>query len=167
MKPNGWMGLVILAAAVIRLASSWAAPGRLDSAGDGDSAGAILIRTQRFDPSAYAGVDAGPDGLPGVAGVDDGFNGLVDDPTELGATGSDDRFVVISEAEFLADPDSLPLVLQRGAFVPDANEASDPLGRDDPRADPDSRGRRMRAFYRRGATEWMRDESMRGDQDYR
>ena len=35
--------------------------------------------------------ELGPDGLPGTAGVDDDNNGTIDDASETGACGSDDR----------------------------------------------------------------------------
>ncbi|MGB7325770.1 MAG: hypothetical protein WBD31_12925 [Rubripirellula sp.] len=78
------------------------------------------VATKTYDSGAVVGVDAGLDGLPGIALVDDGFNGIVDDRVELGATGSDDRLIVLSETAYQADPDGPPLVLQRGAWL-DAN----------------------------------------------
>lgn len=42
------------------------------------------------DPPPYRPVYAGPDGKPGVAGVDDDVSGTVDDASELGWPGSDD-----------------------------------------------------------------------------
>ncbi|TWU47942.1 hypothetical protein [Rubripirellula reticaptiva] len=82
------------------------------------------VATKTYDARALIGVDAGPDGLPGIALVDDGFNGIVDDAVELGATGSDDRLIVLSEAAYQADPDVLPLVLQRGAWLDASGEPS-------------------------------------------
>ncbi len=77
----------------------------------------VLVRSQAFDPDGRVGVDAGADGRPGIAWVDDGANGIVDDPVELGATGSDDRLIVVSGDEFAAQPETLRSVLQRGAWV--------------------------------------------------
>jgi hypothetical protein len=44
----------------------------------------------------------GPDGRPGVAGVDDDGNGVTDDMSELGAPGSDDRNGVLNAHEWYA-----------------------------------------------------------------
>ncbi len=70
-----------------------------------------------FDSGAVIGLDAGRDGLPGIAGVDDGANGVVDDRAELGATGSDDRLFTLSKTEYDSDPAAMPLVLQRGGWT--------------------------------------------------
>ena len=50
-----------------------------------------VIQVSRWDPQAVVYVSAGNDAQPGVAGVDDEGNGVVDDRAELGATGSDDE----------------------------------------------------------------------------
>ena len=55
---------------------------------------AAIQRVEYYCPTARLVLDAGSDGQPGVAGVDDANNGIVDDPHELGATGSDDRLTV-------------------------------------------------------------------------
>ncbi|WP_146453635.1 hypothetical protein [Rubripirellula tenax] len=78
-----------------------------------------MVHSQHFETDAYVGVDAGADRLPGIANVDDGFDGVVDNPVELGATGSDDRFVVMTADQYAMAPDLLPLVLQRGAWIGD------------------------------------------------
>lgn len=49
-------------------------------------------------PAIFRRVDRGNDGQPGAGGVDDNRNGTSDDPTELGAPGSDDKprnFVIV------------------------------------------------------------------------
>ena len=86
--------------------------------------GVQRIVVQRFDPTALVMIRAGADGQPGVAGVDDNGDGIVDNRSELGATRSDDECVVIAGEERI--PSGEPtLVLQQGAFVP-ANDASPP-----------------------------------------
>ncbi|QDT06020.1 hypothetical protein K227x_44270 [Rubripirellula lacrimiformis] len=125
--PNDTSAAVVKAAAVLLLGllalGRWVAlPVAIAPQGNEQ-----LVRTQRFDASAYVGVDAGADGLPGIAEVDDGANGIVDDRVELGATGSDDRLRVITSDQYLLDPDVLPLVLQRGAWVDvDSTSTTDP-----------------------------------------
>jgi len=74
------------------------------------------IEFQRFDPEAVVVMRAGPDGQPGVARIDDDRNQIIDDPSELGATYSDDVCLVESRHE----QDDKSLVLQSGAFVPTA-----------------------------------------------
>lgn len=106
-----FVALILLALACARLVLLWSAPDV------GDRGDWVLVRSQAFDPEARIGVDAGPDGRPGIAWVDDGANGIVDDVVELGATGSDDRLIVLSGDEFAADPQRLGSVLQRGAWV--------------------------------------------------
>ncbi|KAA1257760.1 hypothetical protein LF1_02500 [Rubripirellula obstinata] len=74
-----------------------------------------------FDPDALVVLTAGPDGKPGRAGIDDGGNGVTDERTELGATGSDDvcRVVFGEQADRLTDQDQADvLIVQRGAFRP-------------------------------------------------
>jgi hypothetical protein len=82
-----------------------------------------------FDPDALVIIDPGPDGLPGRANVDDGGNGVVDERSELGATGSDDvcRVVFGSDAaSFKQQMDNPPAVIaQRGAFRPLQNSAQE------------------------------------------
>ena len=87
------------------------------------------------DPDALIIIGPGADGLPGRAGIDDGGNGVTDERTELGATGSDDvcRVVFGDEAARISDDDSTSvliaqpsvlivqpsvLIVQRGAFRP-------------------------------------------------
>ena len=91
--------------------------------------------THLFDPDALIIIGPGADRLPGRAGIDDGGNGVTDERTELGATGSDDvcRVVFGDEAARISDDDSTSvliaqpsvlivqpsvLIVQRGAFRP-------------------------------------------------
>ncbi|MEM6469148.1 MAG: hypothetical protein AAF802_06230 [Planctomycetota bacterium] len=48
------------------------------------------FKQYRFDPLADVLLDGGPDGKPGVLGLDDNADGIIDDLSELGAVGSDD-----------------------------------------------------------------------------
>ena len=76
----------------------------------------------RFDPMAEVIIAVGDDGAPGQVDLDDDFDGLVDNASEMGAVGSDDiclapwqpgynqsqsgpaeSFVVISRGEFVVD----------------------------------------------------------------
>ena len=60
----------------------------------------------------------GPDGAPGRAGFDDNVNGLIDDPRETGAVGSDDFCLGPSDQGYDdvgADPGTV--VISRGGFV--------------------------------------------------
>ncbi len=88
--------------------------------------GVSTIMVERFDPSAAVVMLPGADEQPGVAGVDDNGDAVVDNPSELGATRSDDVCVVASADE----EDQLPqpkLVLQRGAFVPSDQTGEGPV----------------------------------------
>ena len=80
------------------------------------NSGTCLVRLQQFDSSAAIAILPGLDGQPGVAGVDDNGNGVVDDRSELGATHSDDRCESMSE-KALREVGKTFLVLQRGAFM--------------------------------------------------
>jgi hypothetical protein len=80
-------------------------------------AGVREIVFERFDPDAVVLMRSGPDMQPGVAAVDDNANGIVDDASELGATGSDDVCLVQRASPDPSD-DEITLVLQHGAFVP-------------------------------------------------
>ncbi len=74
------------------------------------------VEIQRFDPQAGVVIVAGADGQPGVQGVDDNGDGIVDNRLELGATGSDDECKVIPSGAAIP-PGEPSLVLQRGAYV--------------------------------------------------
>jgi len=83
--------------------------------------GVETIRFEVFDPEGLVYMQPGADGRPGVAGVDDNGNGIVDDNTELGATRTDDVLQVTSgEITF----DGPVLILQRGAFVESSRDAA-------------------------------------------
>jgi hypothetical protein len=81
--------------------------------------GVSRLELQRFDPQALVVIRPGADRQPGVAGVDDNGDAIVDNRVELGATRSDDRCEVLTPQQHEA-LDENTLVLQRGAFVPDA-----------------------------------------------
>ena len=75
---------------------------------------------ERFEFSADAMVilGVGHDGQPGRAGVDDNGNGMLDDPSELGAVGSDDECLAPSDEGYdvtFNQPHSI--VISRGAFI--------------------------------------------------
>jgi hypothetical protein len=73
---------------------------------------------QSYDTEARVVVGVGPDGKPGAAGVDDGNNGIVDDPDELGATRSDDLFEVIP-GQYWSDVDRplVEMILSQGGWI--------------------------------------------------
>jgi len=72
-----------------------------------------------WDPAASVYVTAGPDGAPGIAGIDDDGDGVVDDPGELGATGSDDFVVAPGQLGYEAakSGQTLSRLISRGAIV--------------------------------------------------
>lgn len=53
-----------------------------------------------WDDEAPVFITAGPDGAPGVAGVDDDGDGQIDNLRELGTTGSDDRIVAPGTSDY-------------------------------------------------------------------
>lgn len=61
---------------------------------DGERRPSDRLVRQVYFPAATVFVDVGPDQQPGTADVDDGNNGIVDDPDETGANGTDDTFTV-------------------------------------------------------------------------
>lgn len=77
--------------------------------------GVVSVGFEQFDPNATVYIRPGADGQPGVAGVDDNGNGIVDDVTELGATKTDD---VLSITAGEVDTEVPTLILQRGGYVP-------------------------------------------------
>ncbi len=83
------------------------------------STGFELVEVQRlfFDSDARVVVGNGDDKAPGVAGVDDDFNSVIDDESERGAFRSDDDCRVLSAQE---SSDSVT-VLSLGAFVASAS----------------------------------------------
>lgn len=78
----------------------------------------------RWDANAAVYLTAGPDGAPGIAGVDDNGDGIVDHLSELGATGSDDRVVAPGQQGYRAAArgDVISRVVSRGALVPLADD---------------------------------------------
>ncbi len=145
-SPVRIVAALILVAALVRF--SMRSPSVLTA----PIASSVVVATKTFDPDAFVGVAAGEDGLPGIAGVDDGANGVVDDPAELGATGSDDRVLVLTADQYRDQPALIPLVLARGGWI-----VAD-------RADDVSR-QPMRTFFvatsRNGAWEWMTEKKSR------
>jgi len=76
------------------------------------------VQLSVWDPVAIVYVSAGTDGASGVVDVDDDGNTVVDDVSELGATGSDDR-VLTPEDSGYQDAQSgkiLAMVLSHGAM---------------------------------------------------
>ena len=77
------------------------------------------VRVQRFDPDAAVVLTAGEDGAFGRRNIDDDFNGVVDDASELGAMRSDDRCLAPTDPGYPSDwHASETRVIQRGAYVP-------------------------------------------------
>ncbi|MEM9825981.1 MAG: hypothetical protein AAF958_05305 [Planctomycetota bacterium] len=77
---------------------------------------------ESYDPQARWVVGVGPDGKPGQANIDDGANGVVDDPGEIGASNSDDTFEILpsEDNDGVLSPTLDPSryrVLSRGGFV--------------------------------------------------
>lgn len=72
-----------------------------------------------WDASAEVYITAGPDGAPGIAGVDDDGSGEIDDLRELGATGSDDFVVAPGQDGFEAAKSGriVARLISRGAVV--------------------------------------------------
>jgi hypothetical protein len=85
--------------------------------------GVIRIELQRFDAEALVVIRPGSDGQPGVAGVDDNGDAVIDNRSELGATRSDDRCEVIP-SQSISPSQETRLVLQRGAFIPATTSAA-------------------------------------------
>ncbi len=95
-------------------------------ASDGDRADTEALPSQFggvsvavWDPDKPIYVTVGPDGQPGVAGLDDDGSGVVDDLSELGATGSDDRIVTPGQSGYrqAASGEVLAAIISRGAVV--------------------------------------------------
>ncbi|MEM9644212.1 MAG: hypothetical protein AAF989_04390 [Planctomycetota bacterium] len=83
-----------------------------------DSSSLVFVSRLEFDPQAAALLWVGPDGMPGQRDLDDNFNGVVDDPTELGAVHSDDRLVTPVDQDYnvaLGLKTSVPI--SHGCFV--------------------------------------------------
>src|SRR5690606_10202356 len=89
------------------------------------------ISVRYWDAAAAVYVTAGPDGLPGIAGIDDDGNGSIDDLAELGATGSDDRVVAPGQDGYVqaAGGKILARLINRGALLPLDSEMQLPTQR--------------------------------------
>lgn len=87
--------------------------------------GGVDVRVSRWDPQVAVYVAAGADGQPGVAGIDDEGNGVVDDSAELGATGSDDPVLTPADPEYpQAQSGAITaMLLSRGAMMAVEGEA--------------------------------------------
>jgi hypothetical protein len=72
-----------------------------------------------WDATSPVYVTVGSDGKPGIAGVDDDGDGVVDDLGELGATGSDDEVVAPGQPGYLeaASGKIEARIISRGALV--------------------------------------------------
>jgi hypothetical protein len=71
-----------------------------------------------FAADAEVLLSVGPDGQPGVAGEDDDFDGRVDDVSETGAVGSDDRCLAPYQAGYERSRQAaVTRVISRGSFV--------------------------------------------------
>ncbi|TWU33749.1 hypothetical protein [Novipirellula artificiosorum] len=80
-----------------------------------------------FDPAAAVMITSGADGLPGRAGLDDDFNQVIDDNSELGAFRGDDICLTPADADYdgwLAS-DRAHRTLSLGCFVPETGDRSD------------------------------------------
>ncbi len=77
------------------------------------------LSVHRWDESAPVYVTVGADGKPGIAGIDDDGDGVIDDLGELGATGSDDRVVAPQQPGYRAAAagEIVSRVISRGALV--------------------------------------------------
>ena len=93
--------------------------GTVESSAESAS-GVFRVERQVFDPDAKVILAVGADSLPGQAGFDDNFNGVVDDRGEMGAVGSDDLCLAPWNAQYQdwADCGNDVVVISRGAFVP-------------------------------------------------
>jgi len=78
------------------------------------------LRISAWDRDAIVYVTVGEDDAPGVAGVDDEGNGIVDDLSEIGATGSDDVMLTPVDAGYddAASGKTVSIILSRGAMIP-------------------------------------------------
>jgi len=82
------------------------------------SQGVDQIVIEQFDSQSLVVMRPGRDRQPGVAGIDDNANGIIDDAAEMGATRSDDLCGVQPSRQANPAEAASGLILQRGAFVP-------------------------------------------------
>ena len=96
------------------------------------SAAVERIQVQAFDPDAPVFVTAGADERPGQAGFDDDQDGVLDNPSELGAVFSDDATLAPTDPGYAAAAaETAPLlarVISRGAYVPLRDDRPLPSG---------------------------------------
>lgn len=87
------------------------------------------LRLSQWDAEAAVYVAAGADAMPGVAGVDDDGNGLVDDSRELGATGSDDVMLTPLDEGYndAREGRVTAMAISRGAMIPTPILASEAI----------------------------------------
>ena len=78
------------------------------------------LKSFAWDKNAAVYVTAGSDEKPGVRGVDDEGNGIVDDRSELGATGSDDLILTPTDPSYedARQGKVIGFVISRGAMIP-------------------------------------------------
>jgi hypothetical protein len=111
---------IVLAAAgrVVGLAWSVDAADRLSAADR--LAAASSIQRHVFDADAAVLLVPGDDGLPGQAGRDDDFDGVIDNQSEMGAVGSDDLCLAPWNHGYqVALQSGQAVVISRGTFVGD------------------------------------------------
>jgi len=83
------LSLAVVIGFILRLISIHSAVDLLDDE-NGRSVAPLDRENWSFDPNAEVLLFAGDDRRPGRAGIDDDFNGIVDDVSELGAIYGDD-----------------------------------------------------------------------------
>jgi hypothetical protein len=85
------------------------------------------LRLYQWDADAVVYVAAGEDAMPGVTGVDDDGNGVVDDSRELGATGSDDVMLTPLDDGYddARQGRVTAMAISRGAMIPTPSPSPD------------------------------------------
>jgi hypothetical protein len=85
------------------------------------------LRLYQWDADAVVYVAAGEDAMPGVTGVDDDGNGVVDDSRELGATGSDDVMLTPLDKGYddARQGRVTAMAISRGAMIPTPSPSPD------------------------------------------
>ena len=78
-----------------------------------------VLALEQFDPTADVLLTSGQDQMPGRRGIDDDFDDVVDNASELGAFLSDDECLAPTDAGYDTAPQQpFVRVISRGAFVP-------------------------------------------------
>ena len=78
-----------------------------------------VVAIEQFDPTADVLLTSGQDQMPGRRGIDDDFDDIVDNPSELGAFLSDDECLAPTDIGYdTASQQPFVRVISRGAFVP-------------------------------------------------